>query len=365
MSAPAVRLLPGDYAPWFHAAALDGSERFAFNTVAGRAVVLLFLGSAGIPAVAEALALVARNRSAFDDANACIFGVTTDPEDVAKGRIAVQIPGIRHFLDYDKEVSRLYGAALDERHYQPHWLVLDRELRVTGRFDLQEGEQALACMRATIARAGRDSWAPVIVVPNVFPPELCRQLIDLYAQNGGKPSGFMRDIDGKTRLVLDQGFKRRQDYMIEDEVLIRRLMAHVHRRVAPAIERAFQFKATRIERYLVACYEAGNGHFQAHRDNTTFGTRHRRFAVTINLNADEYEGGDLRFPEFGPRTYRAPTGGAVAFSCSLLHEALPVTRGTRYAFLPFLYDDAAAEIRRANLSRLAAEDAAAARNAGS
>jgi predicted 2-oxoglutarate/Fe(II)-dependent dioxygenase YbiX len=86
--------------------------------------------------------------------------------------------------------------------------------------------------------------------------------------------------------------------------------------------------------------------------------------VTINLNADEYEGGDLRFPEFGPRTYCAPTGGAVAFSCSLLHEALPVTRGTRYAFLPFLYDDAAAEIRRANLSRLTAEDAAPAESAG-
>jgi hypothetical protein len=25
------------------------------------------------------------------------------------------------------------------------------------------------------------------------------------------------------------------------------------------------------------------------------------------------------------------------FSCALLHEALPVKRGKRYAFLPFLY----------------------------
>jgi predicted 2-oxoglutarate/Fe(II)-dependent dioxygenase YbiX len=70
--------------------------------------------------------------------------------------------------------------------------------------------------------------------------------------------------------------------------------------------------------------------------------------VTINLNAGGYDGGDLRFPEFGGRTYRAPTGGAVVFSCSLLHEATPVTRGTRYAFLPFLYDDEAARLREAN-----------------
>jgi hypothetical protein len=48
--------------------------------------------------------------------------------------------------------------------------------------------------------------------------------------------------------------------------------------------------------------------------------------VTINLNAEEYDGGDLRLPEFGRQAYRAPTGGAVVFSCSLLHEALPVTR---------------------------------------
>ena len=43
-----------------------------------------------------------------------------------------------------------------------------------------------------------------------------------------------------------------------------------------------------------------------------------------------------------------PAGGAVVFSCSLLHEVSPMVRGKRYAFLPFLYDDAAAAIREAN-----------------
>ena len=74
-------------------------------------------------------------------------------------------------------------------------------------------------------------------------------------------------------------------------------------------------------------------------------------AVSINLNAD-YEGGDLRFPEYGSRTYRPPPGGAVVFSCSILHEATAVTRGERFAFLPFLYDEAAAQIRETNLKYL-------------
>jgi len=77
--------------------------------------------------------------------------------------------------------------------------------------------------------------------------------------------------------------------------------------------------------------------------------------VTINLNAGDYEGGDLRFPEFGQRTYRAPTGGAILFSCSLLHEATPVTRGRRFAFLPFLYDEDAARLREANNPHLGPE----------
>ncbi len=62
---------------------------------------------------------------------------------------------------------------------------------------------------------------------------------------------------------------------------------------------------------------------------------------------DDYEGGDLGFPEFGRRTYRAPKGGAVVFSCSLLHEATPMICGRRYATLPFLYAGAALRVENA------------------
>jgi predicted 2-oxoglutarate/Fe(II)-dependent dioxygenase YbiX len=190
-------------------------------------------------------------------------------------------------------------------------------------------------------------------VPHVFEPGLCRRLIDLYEAEGGKPSGFMREVDGKTRLFHDATHKRRKDVIVEDPELQAVVRQRVLRRLAPEIRKAFQFDPTRMERYLVACYSGEEGgFFRRHRDNTTSGTAHRRFAVSINLNAEEYEGGDLIFPEFGPRTYRPPTGGAVVFSCSLLHEATAVTRGRRYAFLPFLYDEAAARIRQENLQHV-------------
>jgi predicted 2-oxoglutarate/Fe(II)-dependent dioxygenase YbiX len=163
----------------------------------------------------------------------------------------------------------------------------------------------------------------------------------------------MRDVNGRTVAIVDHGHKRRRDRMIEDDVLRNACMARIHDRLIPELRKAFQFRATRIERYLVACYDAEEGgHFRRHRDNTTKGTAHRRFAVSLFLNSGQYEGGFLRFPEFGSGLYTAPAGGAVVFSCSLLHEATPVTQGRRYMFLPFLYDEDARRIREENVSFL-------------
>ena len=222
-------------------------------------------------------------------------------------------------------------------------------MRVAGAFPLNEAEAAIdACAALAEAPLVQD-WAPVMTVPHVLEPELCRKLIDLYEADGGEDSGFMRDVGGKTKLILDPRNKVRRDFLIEEPELARQLNLRIIRRLAPMIRRAFQFDATRVERLIVSCYEAvSGGHFRAHRDNTTRGTAHRRFAVTVNLNAEEYQGGDLRFPEFGPRLYRAPTGGAIVFSCSLLHEATPVTKGRRFAFLPFLYDEEGAKLREQN-----------------
>lgn len=345
--------LPGDYAPWFHAKALSGSDRYPFHSIGGRHVLMLFHGTASQSEAKAALGLVQKYRELFDDENACFFGITVDPTDVSERRIEQSLPGIRHFLDFDRSVSQLYGATYGDQRFEPFWLLLDRELRIIGRYPLDKGIEAIAELKHR-TKDVVDRWAPVLTVPDVFDETICKHLISLYERDGGTPSGFMRDVKGMTTHILDDDFKQRRDTTIGDPKLIQLLSQRIARRIAPAIERAFAFKATRIERHIVACYEAGRGHFRPHRDNTTFGTAHRRFAVTINLNAGEYEGGDLPFPEFGGRTYRAQTGGAVVFSCSLLHEATPVSKGKRYAFLPFLYDEDARSVRQANFGKLAA-----------
>jgi peroxiredoxin/predicted 2-oxoglutarate/Fe(II)-dependent dioxygenase YbiX len=354
-------LAPGDPAPWFRQRSTSNPD-YSFNTVAGRYVVLCFFGSAADPAAQSALRAVQDHRALLDDTRACFFGVSTDPADAESGRVRESMPGIRFFWDFDGAVSRLYGAvpadtggdagAIGMRRF---WLVLDPALRIIALIpfasDRSDGKAVFELLRRLPppgGAVGAELPVPVLWLPNVFEPDLCRTLIAAYEKDGGAESGFMRDVDGKTKLIHDPSHKRRLDFTVEDANLIKSIQNRVLRRIRPEIQKVHHFDATRMERYLVACYRAEDGgHFRPHRDNTTKGTAHRRFAVSINLN-DGFEGGDLSFPEFGPREFRPPVGGAVVFSCSLMHAVSPVTRGRRFAFLPFLYDEAAAKIREAN-----------------
>ena len=357
----------GEPVPWF-IARTSANERFVFNSVAGRFVVLAFYGSMKSPAAQKLQAAMQGIRPLFDDENLCFFGVSNDPEDESLKRIADSLPGIRYFWDFDRKVSALYQATAQasaqdtdgDGQFRELVYVLDPMLRVVRRFEIgadNDNLDALIGLLHGLPKIGAPYLArlqaPVLVVPRVFEPGLCDALIDYYAKNDSEDSGFMREVDGKTVGMIDYGHKRRRDCQIGDEELRNACMRRIHDRLIPEIEKAFQFRANRIERYIVACYDGSEkGHFRAHRDNTTPGTAHRKFAVSLFLNSGDYEGGQLRFPEFGPALYAAPTGGAVVFSCSLLHEATPVTAGTRYMFLPFLYDEASGKIREQNASTL-------------
>lgn len=342
----------GNPAPWFVCRSL-ANPAYNFSSVAGRYVVLFFFGTAGNSSVKSVLEGFTAARAAFDDNRATFFGVSTDPEDVEKQRIAQLLPGMRYFLDFDLAVSKAYGVVSGAGQYQPMTYLLDEALRVIA--VIRVGDPATHCSqvlqllqavplpRQPMVIGGA---APVLTVPYVFEPELCRRLIQWYGENGGSISGFMEDRDGKTVGVVDFGTKKRRDAPIEDEELKALCLNRLEERLIPAIRRAFQFNVTRLERHIVSCYDASEGgYFHAHRDNTTRATAYRRFAVSLFLNTGEYEGGFLRFPEFGNHFYTAPPGGGIVFSCSLLHEATPVTKGKRYMYLPFLYDEEANRIR--------------------
>lgn len=340
-------LLPGDPAPSFFAVT-HTNPRYAFDVSAGRYMLLALVANGDDAFVAAAGRLLTEQDARFDGEGLAFFGLTRDAD--LWSRCEDRLPGARWMLD---EAGAAFAAcqAPDDPRWSG-WILIDPNFRVLATLPAADTGRLgpiLSGLPPVAAHAGVDLFAPVLLIPRVLELELCQALVAAYDADGGQASGFMREVDGKTVEIRDASHKIRRDLVLPPGELRDAVRARIQRRLAPQIAKAFQFAATRMERDLVACYDAADsGFFRAHRDNTTKGTAHRRFAVTINLNTEQYEGGDLRFPEFGPRTYRAPTGGAVVFSCSLLHEALPVTKGKRYAFLPFLYDEAAAQVRERN-----------------
>jgi predicted 2-oxoglutarate/Fe(II)-dependent dioxygenase YbiX len=343
-------LSPGEPAPWFTAPTPSNPE-FVFDTVAGRFVLLAFLPAGDPTASGAALKLLSGSQRLFDDRRLCAFVVVRDP---VMGATLRDMRGLRWFLDFDGVISRLYDALGEDGAERPFWMLLDPTLRVIGHAPLPEPRtlfDLMARLPDPGGHAGTALHAPVLIAPRVFEPDICKRLIALHEATGGKFSGVMRDAGERTVVVMDE-LKKRRDVLVEDAGLQAALRERLERRLFPLIKRALGFTATHIERYVVSCYDAADeAVFHPHRDHTTMGTAHRKFACSINLN-DEFEGGDLRFAEFGPTTYRPPEGGAVVFSCALLHEATKVTAGRRYAFLPFFYDQAGAEVLSAYRARI-------------
>ena len=345
-------LFVGDPAPWFRQRCTTRQGDYTFDMTAGRYVVLYLFNSSSHPQARQALQTVRTHHRLFDDHQASFFGVSADPADERDGRLQAALPGIRYFLDADHLVGRLYGAWPQQPETGPArslWYVLDPSLRICAVLLDEPGAagRVMAMLASLPPLDGAPGApAPVLLLPDVFEPEFCDRLIGYYDRSETQLSGVFTQVgDGASRTVTDTGFKRRRDCPVRDRGLVGQIQARIVRRVVPEIRKVFQFEASQLERLILASYDAGDrGCFGAHRDNTVAATRHRRFAISINLNGG-FAGGELVFPEFSRRGYRAGAGGAVVFSCSLMHLVTPVTAGRRLACLPFVFDEAAAATR--------------------
>lgn len=341
----------GDPVPWFDAKTLAGTSH-NLGVMAGRWIGLFFLNSLSDPEPTRVLAEIIMSLGRFfNDDHVVLFVVLAEPPtEGIEQFIQASHRGLGFIMDYEGKISRLYKA-----FGQSSLLVIDPLLRVENIFSLQSGEYSsqhinhyLQNLPAVDDFAGVPLTAPALIIPHVFEPEFCEHLISLYDTNGGKDSGFMVDENGKTMTVINHDLKQRRDFILSDPSVMKNIRDRIVRRVVPSMERFFQYRPTRIDRYLVSCYDSeSGGHFSRHRDNVNAGAKHRRFAASFNLNHG-YEGCDLIFPEFGRRLYRAPPGGVIVFSTGALHQVTPITHGKRYAFVPFFYGEEEAEQRMQN-----------------
>ncbi len=178
--------------------------------------------------------------------------------------------------------------------------------------------------------------APVLLVPGALSQAFCQQLIQLFdrplpsfASNGYTTDGFIK-AEGDFKVSQDGEQGRLMQIVLRDREYTKVLDHLLSKYVEPQIQVAFQSHSNSREHWRLARYEAPGGFIGQHRDNNSPATHHRNFTLVVNLNAGEYEGGELSFPEFGDTLYDLERGTAIVWSAALLHEVRPVTRGVRY-----------------------------------
>ncbi len=357
---PAKRLEVGDLMPPIGFKRRSGA---AFDPLsdeqAGKLHVLLFLGSVSKPKCAAFLKAFEAERDALAEVNAEVQIVLTqaDFEDLAKSGAELPYPVLidrtpmgdaRGFAHLGIGVT--YGRVLND---QAGALAIAPNLHVlalAGTEDKKDPAATILARAKPVAERRKgglitQSLPPVLVVPDVFDADDCRRLIEIYKTTGkdfvdpGHNQLQGRTTDVKMR-IPEYGRNDRIDHWVCSDETNRIIDRKLVPRLMPEIQKAFNYKVTRHERYRIACYEGARGGSEhGHLDNTLPFVAHRRFAVTLNLNSEQYEGAELKFPEFGDAVFKPPSGAAIVFSCSLLHEVMAMRSGTRFALLAFLFGE--------------------------
>ncbi|QKD84226.1 redoxin domain-containing protein [Thermoleptolyngbya sichuanensis A183] len=243
--------------------------------------VLFFLGSASSPETSAALMEFVSLQAQLQALGVSVLGVSIDPQDQALGELVGRSPHLNLLWDFDGQLSTLYGVRQIDSNgsivYDPTTFVLDENLRIVAIIPLdRQGSHAARVMEQLSQLPPLSpptlvtGQALVLLVPRVLEPAFCQLLMDRYESEGSVDSGFMQQIGDQTVEVLNPSIKRRRDLRITGPSLIGQINQRIWRRIVPEIEKAFYYRVTNFERYLVGCYDdQTQGFFKPHRDNTT------------------------------------------------------------------------------------------------
>jgi predicted 2-oxoglutarate/Fe(II)-dependent dioxygenase YbiX len=323
---------------------------YAFQAQAGRPFILVAAHAVQAPGLLPLVRELTQQREFLASKGADIVVVVRQDYESMAAQDLSGFAGVTLLACYDPG----FFPAMALAPGQTTTLVVDRSLRIVERFDQINQDvapSAIAAIAALPIEAPQDVFmpAPVLMIHHLLDRNFCRRLITRFEEGGNFDSGMASvDAAGAASYKIDHGKKRRRDHLLEPgEALHDEVHAVLMRRCSAEIKKVFHIDIAHIDRLIIARYDDDGGHFAKHRDNAAPGVAFRQFALSVNLNAGEFEGGTLNFPEYNNHRYCLPTGAGMIFSSSLLHQVSPVTKGSRYALLTFLHDEAAEQRRLA------------------
>jgi predicted 2-oxoglutarate/Fe(II)-dependent dioxygenase YbiX len=340
---PALSLKPGDRVPDFVLPGLDGKLRKFVWSFTGRPVALVVADD--LRTIDPETFATLADRCADAEVELVVAAgtpVAAAPAPWAKlGRGLLLADGERKFVPLLLAQGGGVSFGQSGLGLRLRVVMFDPDQRVAATFDsrplLAAAEQigGLADAVRSTGDAGlvvRSAAAPVLVLPRVFEPEFCSQVIRLWHKGDHKDSG----VSSRYGNVGMQDLKRTEDYMVTEPMMQKAISDRIAYRIGPELVKVFAYdREFTFDAHVVLSYSAEGRHFfAAHRDNGAPTTADRSFAVSLNLN-DDFDGGELTFPEYSGLRVSPPAGGAAVFSCSVLHAALPVTRGRRFVLTTF------------------------------
>jgi len=334
---PTLAIQAGDLAPATHG--ICGNAFYSFEAQAGRPAVVILMGRL---AIADGLSLLTTLQRRLVDLaahEADVVALVDMQSERAREYSEAALSSLNVvFCESDVFVRWGFGG------YEPAVVVMDRGARVVAVIDPDETsavEMALAALAALPREAAQDAIlpAPVLHAPGVFSSSFCRELIAHFEASPNQVGGMAAiDAQGHAIHKIDAAKKHRHDFVLGPrDPYLGGLLNGLIRTVLPEIKKAFHIDACHTDRFIIARYDDSGGYFRRHRDNSAPNVAFRQFALSVNLNS-EYVGGHVLFPEYNSHRYKPATGAGLVFSCSLLHEAAPVTKGRRYVLLTFLHN---------------------------
>ena len=345
---PETIITPGDRVPNFRLPDQTNARRSFYHEMTGGPILLLVGDSASASGVGEALSLLQERNEALRSSGIDLFGIL--------GVEVLAVAGLAQSLDLSfpvfadgqkRTTDALLSGSTGVGQQKPalRLIALDRNQRVLTMEDGTLTPERLDFFESTLKEEITPKEtpqifscpAPVMVLPRTLPPRTCKELIGLW-HNEHHEGGFS---DGKEN-TYDPDKKKTLEHVIREDGLRRRLNITLARRIAPELAKVFAFRRPfQFDVPVVMCYQPDRqDFFGLHRDDLRPQNR-RIFAMSLNLN-DDFEGGELLFPEYSPHGYKMPAGAACIFACGLLHEARPVTRGRRFVLTNFFCETEAA-----------------------
>lgn len=151
---------------------------------------------------------------------------------------------------------------------------------------------------------------------------------------------------GKVGVGVNVNQKRRKDLFIQKSDHLNKLDNKIYEKIYFDVRDTFNDINYREPWKLGHYHEEDKGFYNLHTDTAGHrGEKARKISIVCCLSSvDDYEGGQLHFPEL-KKEFKLDKGDLIAFKSHLMHGVKPITKGERYVLISFMFGDEGSVVR--------------------